>query len=44
MNFKLYVESGQSWMHNKIIPTELLSFMVKYTLPFNHQSAKSHYN
>ena len=27
------MESGQSWMHSKIVPAELLSFMAKYTLP-----------
>jgi len=29
------VESGQSWMHGKIVPAELLPLMAKYTLPFN---------
>jgi len=30
-------------MHSKIVPTELLLLMAKYTLAFN-QSVKSHYN
>ena len=41
-NSTLYVESGQSWMHSKIVPAGLLPLMAKYTLPFN-QSVKSHY-
>jgi len=33
-NSTLHVESGQSWMHGKIVPAELLPLMAKYTLPF----------
>ena len=36
MNSTLYVKSGQSWIHTKIVPAELLPLMSEYTLPFNH--------
>ena len=42
-NSTLNVESGQRWMHSKIVPAEFLPLMARYTLPFN-KSIKSHYN
>jgi len=42
-NSPLYVESGQNWMHSKIVSAEFLHLMAKQTLPIN-QSAKSHNN